>query len=81
MIPRIDVIIVKNGQMHRECFKLPNVTVQEFDTDAHWNVKFNWEGSEDFSTDGIRIWTTVELTEEEMAYLAEEGKMGAYKPN
>lgn len=80
MIPTIDVIIVKNGQMHRETFTLPSVPVQEFDPEAPWNVKFNWEGSGDFSKDGIRVWTSVQLTEDEIAYLAAQDEMGGCEP-
>jgi hypothetical protein len=81
MIPHLHVIIVKDEKMHRETFKLPEIPVQEFDPSAHWNTFYNWEGSDDFIKDGIRVWTTVQLSEEERKYLVELGKLSVYKPN
>lgn len=80
MIPILEVIIVKEGKMHRESFRLPNVPVEDYDGKEHWNVHFNWEGNDDFTKDGIRVWTVVDLSDEEKAFLMAEGKIGVFSP-
>ena len=80
MIPRIEIIIIKDGEIHRETFKLPDVPMEQFEQNSHWNVHFNWGSDAGFEKNGIRVWTHVELSDAERQYLIYQGKMAAFIP-